>query len=98
MAGYKRLLLLFFVLQAADVITTLVAIRLGGAERNSLISHLMVFGSLQGLLLSKTIVLALAAFAACTFRYRALRWANIALTGIVAWNLSVIARLLIKGT
>ncbi len=98
MTGYRRLLLLFFALQAADVITTLVATRLGGAEQNSLISHLMGFGSLQGLLLSKAIVLALALFAVWTLRYRALRLANIAFTGIVAWNLSVIARLLIKGT
>jgi uncharacterized membrane protein len=71
-------------------------LRLGGAERNSLIAHLMVFGSVEGLLLSKAIVLALALFAVWALRYRVLRWANIAFTGIVLWNLSIILRLLMK--
>ena len=93
---YTRLTLLFVALQIADVVTTLIALRLGGAEQNSLIAHLMVFGSVEGLLLSKAIVLALALFAVWTLRYRVLRWANIAFTGIVLWNLSIILRLLMK--
>jgi len=95
---YTRLTLLFVALQLADVVTTLVALWLGGAEQNSLVSRLMVFGSVAGLLASKIIVLALGLFAVWTLRYRVLLWANIAFTGIVLWNVSVILRLIIKRT
>ena len=95
---YTRLTLLFVALQAADVITTLVVLRLGGAELNSLVAGLMIFGSAEGLLVSKLIVLVLAFIAVWTLRYRVLRWANIAFTAIVAWNLSIIVRLILKQT
>ncbi len=93
---YTRLTLLFVALQTADVVTTLIALRLGGEEQNSLVSHLMVIGSVQGLLLSKLIVLALAFFALRTLRFRVLRWTNVAFTCVVLWNLSIIFRLIMK--
>ena len=98
MGLYTRLILLFVALQLGDVVTTLVVLRLGGAEQNVLVARLMVFGTVEGLLASKVIVLALALFAVWTLRYRALRWANLAFTGIVLWNLSIILRLIIKRT
>ena len=91
---YSRLTLLFIALQVADVVTTLIALRLGGAEQNSLVASLMVYGSVKGLLISKFIALVIALFAIWTLRDRVLRWANIAFTGIVLWNLSVIWRLI----
>lgn len=96
MKFFTRLTLLFVALQCADVVTTLLALRLGGVEKNSLVSYLMLFGSLEGLIVSKLLVLAIALFAVMTLRYRALRWANVAFTGIVLWNVSIILRLIAR--
>ena len=89
-----NILIVFFALQVADAATTLVALRLGGAEDNPLIHMFMSIGPLAGLILAKAIVLLIAFGCALSSRTRALRHANFAFTGIVAWNLIVIARLL----
>ena len=73
----KKIQLIFVLLQFGDVVTTLSALRIGGFEQNTLVSHLMVVGPVQGLLLSKMIILAVAGAAAIGRRYRALRWGNI---------------------
>ncbi len=96
MKSYTRLVLVFLALQAADVVTTIIALRLGGVEQNSLVSRLMVFGSVEGLIVSKILILLVALFAVRTFRFRALRWSNIAFTGIVLWNISIIVRLMVN--
>jgi hypothetical protein len=89
----KKIQLIFVFLQFGDVVTTLAALRLGGFEQNTLVSHLMIVGPLQGLLLSKMIILAVAAIAAIGRRYRTLRWGNVAYSGVVLWNLFIIAML-----
>ena len=83
--------LLFVLLQLADVITTVIAIEYGGAEGNPLIKHFMLAGTLQGLILSKIVVLSAALLAVRTGRPRVIRWSNIAFIVIVLWNVFIIA-------
>ena len=52
------------------------------------------FGVPAGLFLAKLVVLAIAVGCALASKYRTLRRANIVFTGIVIWNITVIARLL----
>lgn len=88
-----RALLIFMLLQFADIATTLVAIALGGAESNPLVGHLMVFGTVRGLFLSKLLVLGLAAAGAYLGKHRAIRFANVVFAGVIIWNLGIIGRL-----
>ena len=87
----KKIQLIFVLLQFGDVVTTLTALRMGGFEQNTLMSHLMLVGSLQGLLLSKVFILVIAVAAGIGRRYRVLRWGNVAYSGVVLWNLFIIA-------
>jgi Domain of unknown function (DUF5658) len=93
-ANMKTTCLLFLVLQVADFVTTAMVLRMGGAETNPIVRHFMTADPLQGLLLAK--VLALAIGGICLFgkKYRAMRLTNVAFTGVVAWNVSVMARLM----
>jgi hypothetical protein len=83
---------LFVVLQISDVITTMIALHTGGSEQNPIIARFMVLGSLQGLILSKVLLLAAAAAAFRYGKYRAVRWANLVFSLIVLWNISIIIR------
>jgi len=85
--------LTFIFLQAADVATTMTALQMGGDEKNPLVMHLMPIGSLQGLILSKVIVLAVAVAAVLAGKYHVLRWSNALFAGVVVWNLIIITRL-----
>ena len=85
--------LTFIFLQVADVATTMTALQMGGDEKNPLLRHLMPIGSLQGLILSKVMVLAIAVAAVVTGRYFVLRWSNVLFAGVVVWNLTIITGL-----
>jgi hypothetical protein len=85
--------LTFILLQLADFATTMVALHTGGVEKNFLVSRLMVIGSLQGLILSKVIILGIAVAAVRLRKHSVLRWVNVIFGGVVLWNLVVIARL-----
>jgi hypothetical protein len=85
--------LTFIVLQLADFVTTMIALHTGGVEKNSLVSHLMIIGSLQGLILSKVLILGLALAAVRLRKQWVLRWVNVVFGGVVLWNLVMIARL-----
>ena len=89
-----KAILLFILLQLADFGTTLEAISLGGNEQNPLVGHLMGLGVWQGLALSKLIVFALGAAAVFFGRHRGLRKMNAVFVAIVAWNVSIIGRLM----
>jgi hypothetical protein len=89
-----RAQLLFVLLQVADVATTMLAIEIGGSERNMLVSHFLFVGTLQGLLFSKVLVLTIAVGALLARRFRVLKIANVFYSGVVLWNLSIIFRLL----
>jgi hypothetical protein len=57
-SGFWKTQLAFVLLQLADIATTMTALQMGGAEQNAMIRQLMAIGSLQGLTLSKVLVLA----------------------------------------
>jgi hypothetical protein len=88
--------LTFVLLQLADLITTMTALGIGGVEQNTLVSRFMVIGSVQGLILSKIVLLAAAAAAIRFRKFRAIRWTNIVFGAIVLWNISVIVRLALR--
>jgi len=69
-------------------------IEAGGAEQNSMVRALMFVGPYKGLILSKLIVLSLALGFALSKKQAAIRSANVVFAAIVAWNLTVIVRLL----
>ena len=86
---------IFIFLQAVDLITTLIAFHLGGAEQNPLVASFLSIGAVPGLLLSKAAVIGLAFLAVSCGKGRRLHLANIAFTVVVAWNVSIISRLAI---
>jgi Domain of unknown function (DUF5658) len=90
----KNVLLIFLLLQIADLATTLMTMRLGGVELNPLVRMFMSAGPVAGLFLAKLVVVGIAAGCAAMSKYRTLLRANIVFTGIVVWNITVIARLL----
>jgi hypothetical protein len=90
-----KIILAFIVLQLADFGTTLGAIALGGSEQNPVVGHLMGLGVWEGLAISKLIVFAIGAVAAYCGRYGGLRKMNVAFVAIVAWNVTIIGRLMI---
>ena len=85
--------LIFVFLQLADFATTMIALNTGGVEKNFFVSHPMIIGSLQGLILSKAIILELPLAAVRLKKLWVLGWVNVVFGGIVLWNLVVIARL-----
>ena len=89
-------LVAFITLQILDLITTLGAFALGGTETNPLVGHFLVLGPIRGLLLSKTLVIAIAASGAALGKARGIRIANLAFCGIVVWNLTIVARLALR--
>jgi hypothetical protein len=93
----KKQLLIFVLLQVSDVATTIGALALGGNEQNPLVAHMMMAGTVNGLILSKLIVVGLAVTCILIGRGRVIRWANVAFSLIVAWNVAVICRLTFLG-
>ena len=71
----------------------MIALHTGGVEKNVFVSRLMVIGSLQGLILSKAIILGIASCSVLLGKPWVLRWGNVVFGGVVLWNLVVIARL-----
>jgi len=88
-----KVLWIFVSLQVADLGTTAAVLRLGGVEENPLVKHLMIFGPLEGLILAKLVTVAIGVGCFLAAKPRALLLANFAFAAIVAWNLSIIARL-----
>lgn len=76
----------FAVFQLLDLLTTMLAFRLGAVELNPLVAHLAAsFGLFGGVLASKLITVTLA------MRVKKLLWvANLVYAGVVAWNLAVL--------
>lgn len=92
--GTKKILYLFIVLQIADLLTTVLALKLGGFEKNVMVRAFMSVGPYAGLILSKLVVLSIALGFALWRKQTTLRYANVVFAAIVAWNLTVIVRLL----
>lgn len=89
----KSPLAIFILLQILDLATTLIVLALGGHENNPIIARVMAVNPVAGLFVSKLVVTGIAIAGAAMQKHRGLRVANIAFTGIVAWNVTVIARL-----
>ncbi len=80
----------FLSLQVADMVTTLVAFRLGGSEINPWMGHWFAsMGPVAGLFFSKLVVAGMGK----GLRPRGLLIANLAFICVVLWNLSIIFRL-----
>jgi len=79
----------FVVLQALDLVTTLVAFHFGAFEVNPLVGRFTsAFGPTGGVLVSKLIAILI------VFRVRKLMWiANIFYLGIVCWNTAILLAL-----
>lgn len=81
---------LFLCLQALDVATTMLGLRLGAHEASTFIRGLFRFGPAPALLMSKAICIALVTAAVASGRSRMLLPLNLWYGGLVAWNLVVI--------
>jgi len=94
-AGVRRLfpepsIGLFLCLQALDVITTLIGLRMGAEEGSSFIGRLLSTGPIYGLILSKIIAAGLAAFAIFLHRKRIILFLNYWFAAVITWNLIAI--------
>jgi hypothetical protein len=89
----KNSFLIFLALQVADFLTTAIVLRLGGAETNPIVRHFMTTGPIQGLLVAKMLALGIGAICVFLRKHRAIRLTNLAFSGIVAWNVTIVARL-----
>jgi hypothetical protein len=87
---------LFAALQIADVITTLIGLRLGGSEQSPFIAWLMraTHDPLTALLLVKLLGVGLVAFAVWRGRMRLVTKANVIFAVVVAWNAAQIGKAL----
>jgi hypothetical protein len=86
-------LFVFLTLQLLDFGTTIVALEMGGVEQNPFIAQFMALGPLPGLILSKLLVIVLAALFVVIGKTKTVRLANIAFALVVIWNLTIIGRL-----
>jgi hypothetical protein len=79
----------FIVLQALDLITTVVAFHFGAFEVNPLVGRLTtLFGATGGVFFSKVIAVLI------VFRVRKLMWfANLLYLGVVCWNTFILLAL-----
>ena len=85
-----QMLVLFLFLQALDVLTTMLGLRLGAQEGSIFIGRLMNFGTLPALLIAKAISIVLVSGVIAFGRKRLLRWLNVWYAALVTWNLLMI--------
>ena len=80
----------FFSLQALDVLTTLIGLRLGAKEASVFVGRLLALGPVEGLLISKCFAIILAAAALGFKRPRVVVFLNYWFAVLIAWNLFTI--------
>lgn len=80
----------FFSLQALDVLTTLIGLRLGASEGSLFVGRLISLGPLAGLLLAKCFAVLLAMAAIRFKRQRIIVFLNYWFAAVVTWNLATI--------
>lgn len=83
-------LTVFVALQALDVISTLIGLRLGARESSLFIAGLMRVGPVAALLLSKILAVFLVAAALKFERLRLVVFLNFWFAAVVTWNLTMI--------
>ena len=81
---------IFVYLQFLDFLTTMVGLRLGLSEASPFIRHLMQFGPLGAVLISKICALGIACICVALNRHSVIRRINYWYAGLVVWNLFMI--------
>ena len=92
-ASQMKPLGVFLALQLLDVATTLIVLKMGGAEQNPLIQEFLKVGPAVGLTASKLLVLGFACLLASRGKLKIIRLANAAFGFVVVWNVVIICRL-----
>jgi hypothetical protein len=82
----------FFSLQALDVLTTLIGLRLGAGEASFFVARMISLGPLTGLLVAKCFALVLVGAAIRFKRTRVIVFLNYWFAAIITWNLVTIVR------
>jgi hypothetical protein len=82
----------FFSLQALDVVTTMIGLRVGAGEASFFVGRLIRLGPLAGLLASKCFALILVTAAIGFKRPRVIVFLNYWFAALIAWNLAIILR------
>ena len=82
--------ILFLFLQALDIVTTMLGLRIGAHEGSVFIARVMRFGALPGLLMAKAISIVLVTAVVAFSRKRLLTRLNLWYAGLVTWNLVII--------
>ena len=82
----------FLLLQVLDFLTTMVGVRMGGAELNPFVRWLMHMDTVAGLTAIKLLGFALAGFCIWKKRLRVINWVNYYFAALVLWNLVIILR------
>ncbi|HWC96398.1 MAG TPA: hypothetical protein VG456_06610 [Candidatus Sulfopaludibacter sp.] len=80
----------FFGLQALDVVTTLLGLRVGASEASFFVGQLMKLGPVEALLISKTFAVLLACAAIRLRRPRLIVFLNYWFAVVITWNLATI--------
>jgi hypothetical protein len=83
-------LAVFFSLQALDVLTTMIGLRLGASEASTFVGRLIRHGPLAGLLLAKCFAVLLVMAAIRYNRQRVIVFLNYWFAVVVTWNLMTI--------
>jgi len=81
---------IFLFLQLMDVVTTLLGFEVGLGEASPFIRYLMHLSPTVGVLASKIVAIALAAFCIRSGRYQVIRYVNYWYAALVVWNLTLI--------
>src|SRR5664280_2080924 len=80
----------FFSLQALDVLTTLIGLRMGATETSVFVGRMLQLGPLPGLLVSKCSAVILVSAALAFQRPRLVVFLNLMFAVLVTWNLATI--------
>ncbi len=84
-------LTLFVLLQALDIITTLIVLQSGGYEANPMVDKLMGIGPALGLVIAKLLAVTVAVMILRRGYGKAVLAANYCYAGIICWNLMALA-------
>jgi hypothetical protein len=87
----------FFSLQALDVLTTLIGLRLGASEASVFVGRVMQLGPVSGLLISKIFAVILAGAALGFHRPRVIVFLNYWFAVLITWNLIMIVASVTRG-
>ncbi len=77
----------FIYLQVLDFLTTILFLKLGLGEASWIVSALIRWSPLLGILAAKLGTITLALIAVRLQKERLMRWANFGYSGVIVWNL-----------